>query len=172
MREKGLPGWLVPVGLILLVATLVSVALLRGTAQLDPDTPEGTVQEYLMALSEERWDDALAVIHPDIRGDCEADVLARYVEPGFSAQLGTVDGSSFPANPIEEQFGRAGASSLAGTTTFTDTTQVDVTISHPEQGGLGSGWTEQTQFQLVDEDDFWWIVGDPWPYFSWECSNR
>jgi hypothetical protein len=27
-------------------------------------------------------------------------------------------------------------------------------------------------FELLDDDDFWWIVGDPWPYFTWECRGR
>jgi hypothetical protein len=49
--------------------------------------------------------------------------------------------------------------------------QVEVTISRGEGGAFGSGWNEYVVFEMVDEDDFWWVSGDPWPYFVWNCRG-
>ncbi|MGB8360369.1 MAG: hypothetical protein WCE80_03120, partial [Acidimicrobiia bacterium] len=82
-------SWLLPAGLFALVATLVVIALARGPVVLDPDTPEGTVQEYLQAIRDERWEDAIAVIHADWLGSCEASDLQGWTDTDFTATLGT-----------------------------------------------------------------------------------
>jgi len=177
---RSLPGWVVPVGLGALVIGLVSVALIRGPVQLDPDTPEGTVQDYLVALNERRWADALEVLHPQWRGECQADDLSGFAIADFSAELGTADtGAGFgEAVIVEERFGVIGEGSASGVEQGEEedlpggTTFVEVTIHHQGEGGLGSTWDEYTMFELLDDDDFWWIVGDPWPYFTWECRGR
>ena len=58
-------GWLVPVGAAVLIVALVAVALVREPAQLDPNTPEGTVQVYLQAISDGDYEGAFAVLDPD-----------------------------------------------------------------------------------------------------------
>lgn len=166
MRTEGqrVPGWVMPAGLALLVAGLVVVALVRGPASFDPDTPEGAVQEYLVAISEERWDDAIEVIHDDWRGSCQGSDL-QISDPGdFSAELGSDGG--FGGEFIEERF-----IDIEGGTSPTmpeETTIVDVTI---RRGGPG-GWSEHVSFELGRDEGFWWLMGDPWPYFLWNCQGH
>ena len=165
---RRLPGWLLPVGLGVLVVGLVTIALTRGPVELDPDSPEGTVQEYLRAIDQERWDEAVEVIHADYRGECEGEDLAAFAQGDFSAELGAPDGASgFGVEFPEEAFtDEGGVEPPPGT----DAT-VEVTIRHQDTGGLGGGWDEYVLFELTDTDDFWWIVNDPWPYFVWNCRG-
>ena len=165
--DRAIPGWLLPVGLGALVIGLVAIALMRGPVELDPDSPEGTVQEYLLAIDQERWEDALAVIHEDWRGSCEADDLSGFAQGDFSAQLGTPDGIGMGFSGVEEGVARVDDGSGEPPPGMDE--QVEVTITHNDAGGLGGGWDEYVVFELAETDDFWWIVNDPWPYFTWNC---
>ena len=155
--------WLLPAGLVVAVAAMATIALTRGPADLNPDSPEGTVQEYLVALDEERWADAIEVIHPQWRGDCTADDIDDFAPGEFTAELGH-----------DDEVGGMGAVTsgevFPGQDLPAADTSVDVTIRRGSVGPLGSGWSEWVVFELVDEDDFWWIAGDPWPYFIWSCQ--
>jgi hypothetical protein len=153
-----------PLGLTALVGGLVVIALVRGPVELEPDTPEGTIQEYLLAISDERWEDAVSVIHPDWLGACGADDISRVASIDFSATLGS-DG--FGGGMVEERF----VEIAPGEELPVADTHVEVTIIHSDQGGLGSNWNEYTTFDLVDDEDFWWLVNDPWPYFLWSCRE-
>lgn len=155
--ERKLPGWVLPAGLGLVVVALVVVALARGPVEFDPDSPEGAVQEYLVAIHEERWEDALEVVHDDWRGSCDGDDMRSFDPGDFSAALGAPGGGITRIRDIE------------GTeaTLPEDTTWVEVTINHGDTGG----WTEHTEFELVEREGFWWLVGDPWPYFIWSCKE-
>jgi hypothetical protein len=170
--NRDIPRWLLPVGLAVLVTGLVAIALMRGPVELDPDSPEGTVQEYLLAIDEERWEDAIAVIHEDWLGSCEADDLSSFAQGDFSAQLGAPDGIGMGFSGVEpgvvEEFGEEPVDLAAEPPPGMDE-QVEVTITHNDVGGLGGGWEEYVVFELADTDDFWWIVNDPWPYFTWNC---
>ena len=164
--QRRLPGWLLPVILGIAVVALVAVALTRGPVTLEPDTAEGTVQEYLVAISEERWDDAVAVIHDDWRGRCRGEDLARFSQGDFSAELGVPSGFG--------GFGVGGGFAEGeepGPTIPANTTAVEVTITHDQGGGIGSSWEEFVVFEVTDDGDFWWIVSDPWPYFIWNCRG-
>lgn len=161
-ETRGWKGWLLPAGLVLGVAVLVTIALARGPAELNPDSPEGTVQEYLVALEEERWEDAIEVIHPQWRGSCEAEDLAAFPPGEFSAELGHED-------EFAGGFSSGGDIGIGQDLPAADTT-VNVTIQRGSIGPIGGGWSEFVIFELVDEDDFWWITGDPWPYFVWSCQ--
>jgi hypothetical protein len=167
-RDRKLPGWLLPVGLGLVVVALVVVALARGPVALDPETPEGAVQEYLVAISEDRWDEAVEVIHDDWRKSCVGDDLRAFDPGDFSAQLGT-SGDTFRADMFEEDFAVPETENETPPTIPEDAAMVEVTINH---GGATGGWDEHTMFELVDEDGFWWLVGDPWPHFIWSCQDR
>lgn len=170
VTDRRIPGWLLPVGLAVVVIVLVTIALTRGPVTLDPDTPEGTVQEYLLAISEERWDDAIAVIHDDTRGFCQGVDLQPFNPGDFSAELGSPDG--FADIPVREEFEAVGEDgSLTEQTVPENATQVNVTIHHHDSGALGSSWEEFVTFELIFDGDFWWIVGDPWPYFIFSCPN-
>jgi hypothetical protein len=134
------------------------------------------VQEYLVAISEERWEDAVAVIHPDWLGQCGADDLSPFATTDFTAELGTSDGfgggfgGGFVGGFVEQRFDEVEA--VAGDEPLPEAdTTVEVTINHDDVGGLASGWSEYVVFEMTDEDDFWWISGDPWPYFVWNCRG-
>jgi hypothetical protein len=165
--EAKMPGWVVPLGLIVLVGGLVAIALSRGPVELDPDSPEGTVQEYLVAISEERWDDAIEVVHEDWRGGCEGSDLAALPQGDFSAELGTEGQGEFF---VDRGVAVAPGEPQAPATIPDDAAQVEVTINHSNDGALGSSWSEYVVFELSNDGDFWWLVGDPWPYFTWACQ--
>lgn len=160
---QGWKRWLLPAGLVVGVAVLVSIAMARGPADLDQDSPEGTVQVYLVALDEERWADAIEMIHPQWRGECTADDLEDFSPGDFTAELGHSDGfESVGMDSTAEMF--------PGQDLPDADTSVDVTIHRGSVAPLGGGWSELVVFELVDEDDSWWISGDPWPYFIWNCQ--
>lgn len=161
--------WLIPVGLTVLVVGLVVIALTRGPVELNPDSPEGTVQGYLIAVHDGRWEDAVAFIHPQWLGACGSDDLARTATTDFTAELGfsTGLGGGF----VEERFNDIAAGGDFEQVRPASTTSVEVTISRGDDGALGSSWSEYVTFELLDEDDFWWISGDPWPYFVWQCGD-
>jgi len=168
---RTIPGWVLPVGVGAIVVALVVIALLRGPVTLDPDSPEGTVQEYLLAVSEDRWNDALDVVHEDWRGSCEGSDIEMFDQGDFTAELGSPDAlggfevsQGFEADP--------GDDSGVAPTMPEVTTLVEVTIQHVEGGGLASAWDEYVAFELSDDGEFWWIVGDPWPYFLWNCRSN
>lgn len=168
-EARQVPVWLLPAGLGVLVVALVAIALMRGQVPLDPETPEGTVQEYLVAINEERWDDAIEIVHDDWRGGCEGADISSFAPGEFSAELAH-DGS-IRAQVVEEAFPvRPDDSQEPPPTVPESATRVDVTINH-DTGGLGSGWSEPVSFDLVENDGFWWITGDPWPFFVWTCRS-
>lgn len=165
-KGRGFYTWLLPVGLGLLVVVLVAIALTRGPVELDPDTPEGTVQEYLVAIDEERWDDAVAVVHPNWLGSCDGEDLSRFAQGDFTAELGAPGG--FTGGIVREEFV---GSEVSEPLPDPDET-VEVTIRHSDTGGVfGGGWDEYVIFEMSNEDGFWWIVNDPWPYFVWNCRG-
>lgn len=160
MSDSRRPSWLFPAGLFALVVVLVVIALSREPAALDPATPEGVVQEYLQSIRDDRWDDALVLVHPEWRGECTADSIETYIGTDFTARLGSDDVVE-RFEPIPEDFGDAPE----------PTKTVEVTITHRSGAGLGSSWTEGVTFQLTDESGDWLLAGDPWPYFTWSCRE-
>lgn len=151
MTETNRPTWLLPAGIGILVIVLVIVALVRDPVELDPDTPEGTVQEYLQAISDNDFDRAFELLRPDEFAECVPGDIERHVsdEP-FTASLES-DGE-----PVSDE----------------DRVIVNVRIRFGTGGPFGSGWETFESFELVSEDGFWWITGEPWPYFSFECRER
>lgn len=169
-RTRGISGWLLPAGLGVLVVALVAIALTRGPVELDPDTAEGTVQEYLMAVDEGRWDEAVAVIHSDWLGNCDGEDLAGFAQGDFTAELGAPGG--FSGGIVTEQFAEIPGDDPGGELPPSGDTTVEVTIRHGGSGGMfGSGWDEYVIFEMTEEGEFWWIAGDPWPYFVWSCRG-
>ena len=168
---RSIPGWVLPAGVGAIVVALVAIALLRGPVTLDPDSPEGTVQEYLLAVSDDRWDDALDVVHEDWRGSCEGSDIEMFDQGDFTAELGQPDGFGGFGSVGQDFAAVPGDDSVVAPTMPDETTVVEVTIQHGEGGGLGSTWDEYVAFELSDDGEFWWIVGDPWPYFIWNCRN-
>lgn len=155
--------WLTPVAMGVGVIALVVIALNRTAPQLDLDTPEGAVQEYLRAISVEDYDAAFAVLDPDEFSGCDADDIARNVpdEP-FSARLNDEDGfiREFDIEPPN-----------TGQVLPGDVEYVSVIFEFGTPGPFGGTWESWESFQLIESDGDWWIVGDPWPYFSWSCRQ-
>lgn len=147
---KNWPKWLWPVVIGGFVIALVIVALVREPIQLDPTTPEGTVQEYLQAISDGDFEAALEALDPESFENCTAADLQRSVwQEDFTASL--------PSEPGDPSGGRA---------------FVEVTMRFGSGGPvLGGGWDTQETFVLVEHDGFWWITEDPWPYFGFECRD-
>ncbi len=158
-------AWLLPVVLGVVVVGLVAIALTRGPVELDPDTAQGTVQEYLVAMNDADYERALELLHPQWADGCEPDDLRNVGRRDFTARLGHMSSSG-----IREEFGVVGeefptGEDLPGATEF-----VEVTITQGD-AGFGGGWDEYVVFELVEDDGFYWLVGDPWPYFTWNCRN-
>lgn len=143
--------WLLPTGIALVVIVLVVVALVRKPVLLDPTTPEGTVQEYLQAISDEDYEKAFEMLETDTFSGCVPSDLARYLP-----------GEPFTAS-LEPDGDTAGGDSTA---------IVNVRIRFGSNGMFGSGWDTWESFELTSSDGIWWITGDPWPHFVWECTQR
>lgn len=147
---KQWPKWLWPVIIGSAVVALVVVALVREPVQLDPATPEGTVQEYLQAISDEDYEAAFELLDPDSFEGCDPLDIQRAGWP-----------DTFTATLPGEQ------SDHTGERTF-----VDVTLRFGSGGVLGTGWESRETFVLVASDGLWWIAEDPWPYFRWACTEE
>lgn len=138
-------NWLLPVlaGVVLLALALL--ALFREPLELDPNTPEGTVQAFLQAVSDGDFATAHGLLSAEIRGKC--DVSDIFIDEGdFSATLGSV-----------EEVG--------------DSVRIDVTLRFPNTGGLGGGYSYSPGPYTLDMEDGAWVISDvPWPYFYYDCS--
>lgn len=66
------------VGVILIVAVVGAAIVnsLRPLQPLDPDTPEGVVQAFLVAIDEERFDGAYQLLSAGAQADCTGADLA------------------------------------------------------------------------------------------------
>lgn len=165
MSEGSKTRWIWPVAIGVAIVALAVIALVREPVALDPDTPEGTVQIYLQAISDEEYDKAFELLDPDSFEGCAPAHIARHSpsEP-FSATLGSSSGSDIatPVRPPPEP-----DHSLPD-----DVVWVDVTLRFGTGGPFGSSWESWEQFVLFERDGFWWITGEPWPYFVWECREE
>jgi hypothetical protein len=151
MSEENRPAWLLPTGIGLLVLVLVVVALLREPVQLDPGTPDGTVQEYLQAISDDDFETAFELLHPDEFDGCVPSDIQRHLgDQPFTASLES------DVEPMDDR----------------DLTIVNVRIRFGTEGPFGSGWETFESFELVSEDGMWWITGEPWPHFFFACRER
>jgi hypothetical protein len=139
-EDRRLPGWVLPVVGALVVIVLVAVGILRETPELDPSTPEGTVQAYLEAVF--AGDQEAAAEFTE--GECDPNLGPGAPVEGVSATLVSVEGDDAQAI-------------------------VEVRLSQPTTdpfGGL-SEWPEW--FNLISRDGTWMIQQPVWPYYSVEC---
>lgn len=134
-------------GLVVLVA-LVVIALVREPVELDPGTPEGTVQGYLQAIADEDYEAAIAFLEPELAESCTASDLIEFA----------------PQEPF--------SATLVDTEETDETATVVASISFtPAPGPLDPGLEGMdTYFDLTLIDGVWRITNDPWPYYTWSCA--
>ena len=142
--ESRVPAWAVPLGLAVLVVTLGAVALIRGDGTADPTTPEGALQLYLQGINAHDWEQAYRFLDPNDFQTCQ---------PTDIRDSGVVE--SFTAVHTETRGG--------------DGSVVIVMDLRFGQGGFFGGWSSRTDFDMVQRDGFWYVTGDPWPHFRWNC---
>lgn len=134
--------WVVGVAL----AVLVVVAIVAGTrpaTQLDPATPEGTVQAYAQAAIDDDREAARALLHPDVLAECPQ-APQWYSRPG-SIRLAILD------------------TEITG-----DRARVDVkvteTYGNGPFGGGESSWDDV--FNLETDGGEWRVRTAPWPFLD------
>ena len=129
-------------GVLAALVVLATVFSFVGDAELDPDTPEGVVQDYLRAV---------------IAGD----------RPGARSYLADEpDGCAtrFPRYLADRAF----RIELIDTTLDTGEAWVTVSVAEAEQGIFGDYRPVTYEFRLVPVADGWRIAHQEWPWF--ECS--
>lgn len=142
--ERTYPSWIVPAALAALVLLLGAVALIRGTGDADPTTPEGALRLYLQGLDDRDWEQAYAFLDPLDFQSCEPDDLAQAFFEDFTAMhRETIPRGDDAVNIVMDlQFG---------------------------SGGFFGGGSSEVHFEMVRRDGFWYLAGDPWPNFRWNC---
>jgi hypothetical protein len=139
--------WLVPLGIVVVIAALVGIALVRGQTMLDPSTPEGAVQQYLLAVTQERWDDALEFLDPETFGNCTAEDFRMSI----TDRITSVSHEGTFMGPVEAQ--------------------VQVLIRYSSGGGIGGSWESSWTYSLVERDRNWYITREAWPAELWTCAG-
>jgi len=116
----------------LIIATIVVMAV-RPIETLDPQTPEGVVQQYVQAVLDD--DEASIEILVTDRFEAECDSHRAY--------LGDV------------------RVSISESSDLTNGHLVEVEIEHDQ--GLGGSYTEISDVRLIQVNEIWLIDGAEWP---------
>ena len=136
-EDRKLPAWVLPGLGVLAVVALVAAGLLRETPELDPTTPEGTVQAYLEAVF--AGDEEAASQYTE--GECDPNLGPGSPTQGVSASLVSVEGDDQQTTVI---------------------VQLSQTSNDPFIGL--SEWQEW--FNLVNREGVWLIQEPVWPYYA------
>lgn len=135
-------GVLAGVAVLIGVAIAVSVTA-GGETDFASDTPEGTVQAYLRAISDQDAEAAWAIFSPDLQDRCSVSTIRdalRYGPREFRAHLGEV-------------------------VAHDETTDVFVEVTERYGGGVFGGGesTFEHVFPLTEVEGGWRLVEAPWP---------
>jgi hypothetical protein len=135
-------------GIVLAVIAVVSLiavlALREPVAQLDKNTPEGAVQQYLGAVTDRDFNQALTFLAADSKCTVE-DFDRAYIQDSIRI-------------------------ALSETSTTEATAVVTVSIQNSNGDPFGGSYTEDQNFRLVKTDAGWKITGIPWP--TYECGGE
>ena len=116
------------------------VSAVREPTQLEPGSPEATVQAFLRAVTDDDDDALIRLLDPEL--GCSAPLDKSYDPGGFSWALI----SSKPTG---------------------DSATVEIEITQYGDGPLDS-WSHRQVFDLVRFDNDWLVTGSPWPYLGCE----
>jgi hypothetical protein len=143
-EERRLPGWVFPVAGVVAVVALVVIGLNREPTNLDPDTPEGTVQIYLDALG---------------RGDFDT-------ASTLWASTGCVPASKIPTTGVQDV-----SAALVSVDRNDIQATVAVTITESSADPLAGLYEHDEWFTLINEDGDWKIQQPSWPYWDQICEE-
>ncbi len=144
-EDRKLPGWVLPSVGALAVILLVAIGLTKGPADLDPETPEGTVQLYIQALVEGDFETAASYWATEA---CLPDsITPTGGAPDVSASLVSVDGNDIQA-------------------------EVVVHLTESTVDPMGGLLEYEEWFSLVYQDGSWKIRQPSWPYYDQTCEER
>lgn len=129
---------------IAVVALIVVLAVKQPTAELDEGSPEAAVQQYLSAITERDFSQAMVSLASDSK--CTLQDLDRaYIQDSL----------------------RIGLSDISSTdSTASVTVKIEVSNGEP----FGSTYSETQTFRLIKDDSGWKLTGIPWPMY--ECGSE
>lgn len=132
------------ISLVALVAVAAVFVAIRDPAEFDPDTPEGVVQAYLLAVLDDDVEAAYGLLTPELQARCDIDELGdRYYQD---------EGSRITLVESDIEGDRA-------------TIEVKFTAMYNEGPfGYSQSSYEET-FRLTRSDGAWQISSAPWPYY-------
>jgi hypothetical protein len=144
MREKRANRILgIVIAAIAAIALIAIFAVKDPTAQLDVNSPEAKVQQYLTSIADKDFDQASTYLAADSKCTLE-DFDRAYVQDSLRI--------------------------LLSDTTSSDTTaSVIVKIETSNGDPFYNGYSETQTFRLTKDDSGWKIAGIPWPMY--ECGG-
>jgi len=132
------------VAAISIVALIAVLAFKETTPQLDANTPEGTVQQYLQSVSTRDFDSAITYLAVDTKCKVE-DFDQAYIQDSFRI-------------------------SLSDTSITSDSASVKVSIENSSGDPFGGSYAESQTFRLAKFGSGWKISGIPWP--TYQCGGE
>jgi hypothetical protein len=135
-------GLVVGVVLALAVAVAAIVTSLRPSPQLDPSTPEGTVQAFFQAVEADDWEGVRALLSARLQEDCEASELAQFRDDVDRAVISDVE--------------------AAGSETIVEVRASRVVIDDPLNP---YSYDDTFHFVLAEEDGRLAVAELPWQFY-------
>ena len=132
---------IVVVALIAVAAVFVAV---RDPATFDPDSPEGAVQAYVIAVIDGDDDAAHAVLSDELQTRCDVRDLRNRVADDSSSRITLIESA------VDGDEARI---------------EVEVTVTHDDGPFEFSDWSYDERFELRLAAGEWRITAPPWPYY-------
>ena len=132
------------VAAISIMALIAVLAVKETTPQLDANTPEGTVQQYLKSVTERDFDAAITYLARDTKCKIE-DFDQAYIQDSVRI-------------------------SLSDTSITSDSAMVKVGIENSSGDPFGGSYAESQTFRLTKSASAWKISGIPWP--TYQCGGE
>ena len=129
---------------IAIVAVIVVLSVNEPVAQLDKDSPEEAVQQYLGAITDKDFSQAMEYLASDSKCTIQ-DFERAYIQDSL----------------------RIGLSDL---TTTANSASVTVKIETSSGDPFGGSYSETQTFTLTKEESGWKVTGIPWP--TYECGGE